>query len=690
MPDEVARIVFEKAEGIPFFVEEIVRELIDSGVLVPREDGGWRLDSKVGDVSVPGNLEALLVARMDRLPRSVRRTLQRASVIGRTFDYRILRRISGNPELLDENLADLAGAGLIRDTSRDSEREYTFHHALTCQAIYDTILLSRRRTIHLQTGEAIEQLLPDKIEQNSALLATHFEQAGEHERALDYYKMAAENAVNLYASSEAAVHYGSAIRSAREAGLGEVALAELYRERGVVYETMGDFDRALADQKKALSLAQAAGDRRAEWQALIVLGELWSSRDYERTGVYFREALELARESGDLAEVAISLNRVGNWHVNVERPAEGMKYHREALEIFEELGDRAGAAATFDLMGIANLVGGDLAAADGYYSRAINLFRELDDQKGLVSSLTAAGLCGGAAGSVESSYPAITLSEGINRGLQALTLAQKIGWPAGESFAMWSLSLSYGAQGRYTQALEYAREALKVAVDIEHLQWTAGAHDTLGRLFLELQDKQQAREHFREAVRLAHDVGSQYWIRVSRAGLATTFLSDDLDEMAAILDAAIEPDTPSRTAGERSCWVARAKFALAGGRPERALEIADNLIASEPNLRPGQVVTNLWLLRGDILAALGRTAEAEHHFLAGIENGRARGERSLLWLLQMSLGRIYRATGRPAEAVKLTSEALALVDALADTVPERALRENFLNQARAIAAGAGQ
>jgi class 3 adenylate cyclase/tetratricopeptide (TPR) repeat protein len=687
VPDPVARLVLEKAEGIPFFVEEIVRELIESGLLVPKEGGGWRLDSELDDLQVPENLEALLVARMDRLPRSVRRILQRASVIGRTFDYRILREISSNPDLLDENLDVLVQAGLIQNSSRGSERQYTFHHALTRQAIYDTILIRRRRTFHRHTAEAIARLFPDRLVDDSGLIANHFRLAGEHNRALAHFRTAAENAVSLYANSEAVEHYGSAIESAEEASLGEATLAELHRERGLVYETMGDFDRALSDQMRALELAQSAGESQAEWQALLDLGELWASRDYERTGEYFRQALELARESSDLSALANSLNRVGNWYVNVERPAEGMTYHREAEEIFEKLGDRVGAAGTLDLMGMANLIGGDMVSADAYFGRAINLFRELEDQRGLVSSLTAVGMSSAGASSVETSFPAISLSEGISRGLQALELARKIGWTAGESFAMWALSESYGAQGRFTQALEYAGEALRVAVEIDHHQWMAGAYDSLGHLYLELLAAEKAQEHFREAVRLAHAVGSQYWIRVARSGLAASILlTGDLDAAEATLEVAIEPDTLARTAGQRSCWFVRAKVALAAGQAVRALQIADNLIDSEPNLPPGQVITNLWLLRGDALAALGQPAEAERLYVAGIQNGRARGERSLLWPLQISLGRLYRETNRPQEAEKAFAEALALVEALADTVPDRSLREQFLHRAKALAA----
>src|SRR5262245_14492142 len=140
----------------------------------------------------------------------------------------------------------------------------------------------------------------------------------------------------------------------------------------------------------------SCGDRGAEWQALIDLGFLWASRDYARTGDYFRSALALARALGDSATIAQSLNRIGNWHVNLLQPLDALRYHREALAIVETLHDQSGLAETLDLLGMASFQTGDWPSALGYSERAIALFRELDLRSGLASSLTVMTLLGGA------------------------------------------------------------------------------------------------------------------------------------------------------------------------------------------------------------------------------------------------------------------------------------------------------
>src|SRR5205823_9790768 len=147
------------------------------------------------------------------------------------------------------------------------------------------------------------------------------------------------------------------------------------------------FDPARADYEAALVAARVSGDRRAEWQALLDLGFLWAGRAYEQTRAYFADALDLARQLDDPPALAQSLNRVGNWHVNVEQPADGERHHREALTIFERLDDRRGIAETLDLLGLATYMQADLVKAVGYLDRAIALFRELDDRAGLTSAL---------------------------------------------------------------------------------------------------------------------------------------------------------------------------------------------------------------------------------------------------------------------------------------------------------------
>ena len=190
LPVQLRQLILQKTEGNPFFVEEVIRTLIDSGAVVQDEGGlHWRALTKVEDIAIPDNLQALLTSRIDRLEEEARRTLQLAAVIGRSFYQRILKFVSDAAIALDRQLSTLQRVELIREAARVPELEYMFRHELTRDAAYNSILRRRRREFHLNVGEAIETLFPDRLEEQAHRLAHHFSEARDDERALKYSTM---------------------------------------------------------------------------------------------------------------------------------------------------------------------------------------------------------------------------------------------------------------------------------------------------------------------------------------------------------------------------------------------------------------------------------------------------------------------------------------------------------------------
>src|SRR5260370_30627531 len=211
----------------------------------------------------------------------------------------------------------------------------------------------------------------------------------------------------MYASRAAIEHLTRALAAAQHASI--IPPATLSRLRGRSYETLGDFEQARLDYETTVQRATAVGDRNAEWQAVMDLGFLWAQRDYAQTGTYYQRALTLARQMGDPLTLARSLNRLGNWHVNIEQPREALGYHQEALTLFQQAHDSHGIAETYDLLGMTATLGGDLLQGTAYYQQAIVLFQELDDRKGLASSLSTFMILGDGGGyATETIEPAAT------------------------------------------------------------------------------------------------------------------------------------------------------------------------------------------------------------------------------------------------------------------------------------------
>ncbi len=259
IPDSLRANILEKSDGNPFFIEEVVRTLIENDVVIPEDrlvDGKttryWVATSDSSDFSIPDGLQSLLAARMDRLEEATRATLQLASVIGRNFYLRVLQAVDEDtPAELDMHVATLLRLDMIRESARVPEIEYAFRNPLAQEAVYKTILLKRRREFHRRVGEALEELYPERKEGYYGLLAHHFTLAGEHEKAIEYCRQAAQQAVAVYAYSEADHNLRTALDLV-DSDAPETIRVDLLEELADVCRLVRDFTQAISYYQQAL------------------------------------------------------------------------------------------------------------------------------------------------------------------------------------------------------------------------------------------------------------------------------------------------------------------------------------------------------------------------------------------------------------------------------------------------------
>jgi DNA-binding CsgD family transcriptional regulator len=673
--------IYALTDGNPFFVEEILTSLIASGEMY-YANGRWER-KELGELHIPRSVQDAVQQRTDRLSAPARHVLTLAAVAGRRFDFALLQELTHHDELhLLSLMKELIAAQVVVE---ESAEQFAFRHALTRQAIYADLLVRERKALHRSIADTMERLSNSSVDAHLADLAYHFYESGAWEKALLYGQRAGEQADRLYAPHAAIEQFTRALDAAQRGSILPPLL--LYRLRGQSYETLGDFEHAYADYKTTLQMAQEVGDRRVEWHSLCDLGFLWTGRDYTQAGSYFQQALVLARSMDDPLTLAHSLNRLGNWHVNVEQPGEALRYHQEALALFQQVRDSAGIAETYDLLGMANALGGDLLQGTAYYRQAIALFRELDDRQGLASSLSTVMILGEGGGyETETMVPGpIGFADSLRFGELALQTARDIGQRSAEAYALFALAQYLGPHGEYARALEVAQAGLVLAQQIEHRQWMTFGHWQVGVLYFDLLAVSEAQQHLEQSLVLAQEIGSWNWIRIVSAFLARAYLLQHGEASAAsILTAALEADAAMQTIGQRLVWAARVDLSLAHGDPGQALEITDRLIASAANLTDGRVIPRLWKLRGEALAALDWAEEAEAILRVAQGAAHAQGLRPLLWRICVSLGRLYRSQAREVETEQAFSTARALSEELATTLPDEPLRTQFLSQARAM------
>jgi DNA-binding CsgD family transcriptional regulator len=671
--------IYTLTEGNPFFIEEILKSLIATGE-ISFTDGAW--DRKpLGELHIPRSIADAVQQRSDHLSASARHVLLLAAVAGRRFDFALLQQVTHHDEQqLLTLMKELMAAQLVIE---ESAEQFAFRHALTRQAIYAQLLVRERKALHRTMAETMESLYVGALEAHLADLAYHFSEASLWEKALSYAQQAGETAQRLYAPRAAIEQFTRALDAANHLAL--APRAALYHARGQAYETLGEFAQARHDFEQALGAAYEAHDGVAEWQSLLDLGALWAERDYQQAGAYFRRAIELARALADPKLLAHSLNRLGNWYLNVEQPHEALRYHQEALATFQTLSDRRGKASTLDLLGMASLLGGDLLQSAAYYEQAIALMRELDERERLPSSLANLMLCSGIYQTETLVPAAVGFTESQELGELALKIAGEIGQRSDEAYTLIHMAMLLGPRGEYARAQEVAQRGLAIAEEIEHPQWMTAGHRVLGALYLDLLALSEAQLHLEQALALAQEIGSWFWTRNSSALLASVYIErGDLAQAEALLTAVPASDAPPQTQAHRLIWYVRAQLALAQGKADRVLAITEQLFASAVHVAGEQSIPHLAHLRGKALATLNRPAEAETVLQAAQAGAVTQDLRPLLWRIAIDLGNLYQAQRRDEEAEYARAFAQELIKDLAAPIPDPALRTHFLQQATAL------
>jgi tetratricopeptide (TPR) repeat protein len=662
LPRAVVDTIMRRADGNPYFLEEIVRELLETGALA--SDGAhWRLTTDNLEDRVPQTLRRLLQARFDRLSADGRVTLETAAVVGRVFAESLLESVTGRD--VGRDLHELLKVGVVEEHD-PATRAFAFRHALAHEAAYESILMRTRRETHRRVGDTIEAEAPDAVE-SAAVLAHHFAAAGDNARAARYALVAGERAASLGAFADACRHFDRGV-ALMAASVDEEVAVRLALGRGRSREVLGDIDGAIEDLETALAASRGSGDSRLEWEVHVALGAVWAARDYRRTGEHYRAALAVARASADSRMLGTSLNRLGNWYVNAADPRRGVELHREALGIFESLDEVRGVAESHDLLGMGHAMQGRPAESMVHYEQALSRFRELDDRRGIAGAL--AGSAIGAPNYEElSMVPTIPVEAALETLDEALGIAVDVGWSAGEAFARLLLCQVLACAGDLGPALRHGELSLEIATAIGHDQWKVGALCALGAAEGDALRPESARRRLTEAREIAWALESRFWILQVAPLLAFTLATlGEVDAAAAALDEALSIPGAEAFMAHRSCLMALAAVQIDQGRPEDALETIAPIEAPGEEVAPGVA-----LIRGRALALTEPTAAAGV-IRNGLDVALHWGLRSYAWRLHEALSR--QAVDDADDQLKMARE---VASECAATLTGQAERQEMLD-----------
>ena len=251
---ELTRLLIERTEGNPLYLEESVRTLVETGVLAGAR-GTYRLESDVGTIDIPASVQAIIAARIDRLTPETKGLLQTAAIVGKHVPHAVLEAVAETPEdALHRGLAALQAAEFLYEAQLFPSLEYSFKHALTHEVAYGTVLKDRRKALHRGAGAAIEALYPERLGEFAETLANHFERGEVWDKAATYLLSLAERAKERFAYASAA---GFCARGREAAAHGDGLVAEAVRAHtlsGDVASLMGEMEAANGFYDTALDL----------------------------------------------------------------------------------------------------------------------------------------------------------------------------------------------------------------------------------------------------------------------------------------------------------------------------------------------------------------------------------------------------------------------------------------------------
>lgn len=667
---EFLSAVYAMTDGNPFFIEEVLTALVASGAL-PADSEEWDRQPP-GPLHIPQSIQEVVQQRAAALSPAAREVLTLAAVLGRRFDVALLHAVTGHDEAtLVGVLKELVAAQFLVEDAPDL---FAFRHALERAAVYRSLLALERRLLHRRVAEVLSRA---EVATSVADLALHFAEAQVWDRALAYAQAAAAAAWHAAAPAEVVSHLSAALAAARH--LPDTPRAPLLHERGRAYALLDDFAAARADYEAALADARARRHRLDEWQALLDLAKLWSSRDYRRVQAYLEQALAAARAMGDPARLAATLNRIGGWQLNLDRPHAARAAHREAYDLFSALGDERGMAETLGPLGLSISLCGDVAESVAHFQRAVRWFEVHGDRQGLIANLIHLSP------RVEFDAEARDSTHlGRHSGpvARALQLAREMGWRAGEALALMMQGSHLMGFGEYGRARDSLEQSLAISGEIGHQLWAAHAQANLGRLQLELLRAPEAIAQLEPALERACALHSVLTVRYIARYLVAAYAQEGCFALAdEVLGHPLVrgDEEPEPSLAVRSLQLARAELALMRGEPVRALALSDELIESLGPL----IVPRLWLVRGEACLALGQHQQARETLGAALAEAQAQGLRPLVWRIQAALAKLAAEERRRDEARELALAAHALVDELARTLGDPALGAAFKERAAA-------
>lgn len=526
LPEAVKSLIVNKADGNPFYLEEVIRSLLNSGAItLNNEDADCIVTVEVEDITIPDTLQGVIMSRIDQLDPDAKYILQMASVMGRDFLYEILSRVVGQTSSILSHLQNLESQELVVHKEDSPQLEYSFKHVFTQESIYQSLLRTDRREFHQKVGEAMEFIFAKDLDEQALLLSYHFEHSEDRERALKYLRVAADHASTNFANQEACTLYSRVlslldkndypnrweILAAREQTLdrlgqreqqatdltlmqtvaeliGDTALlAATHNRRAVYFDKISEYQASDEAAAVGLRMAQRISNARLEAQSLNSLAlAAWRRFDYREVQKWANQALQALQVVGAPTIRINSLLHLGRASYRLGQYDTALKYIAEAQAVAKDIDNREQDALADLIFGWIYQRLGDYDQAAQHFELMLEKRRQIGDKYGEATALSHLGWLAADQKAFE---------QGLIYCQAALTISCSISDRENEAYALAGLALNYEQVGEIDLAVSNYEMALTLHRQIGATTLAVFDQVGLARIALTRQDLATTRDY---------------------------------------------------------------------------------------------------------------------------------------------------------------------------------------------------
>jgi len=639
LPADLTAIIAARTEGNPFFIEEVVRSLLETGS-VRRDGSSYSLALEPEELAVPPTVQDVVAARLDRLDGPTLDVLRTAAVVGMEFGVETLRAACDPAVPLADAIRTLKASDLISESSLFPELTYTFRHALVREVAVESLLKPRRRSLHLAVAQALEQRRSDRRLERVEALAYHYEAAEAWAEAAKYLVQSGEKAVHAAAPLEAQGFFRRALRASVESP-GCITPEDTITLHGGMGQAMmlgGNPADAVESFSAMLKTATKAGDLFGQGRALLelVTAHVWAHR-FEDALRYAEVAREAGVAFGSAAMLAGSRYATAFMATLSGDMATGRVHAAEALQASREPQGAILLARALSVQGMVRHWDGQENEAVEFLDEMVHLCRRPED----MASLTQ---------------------------------------------AFFFRALACCGKGDYVAALACLDEGLELATRLGNKPLLSRLRNTLGWVHHDLCNLGPAIEENLEAVRLAKEVGDPEILCFGELNLADCYLAvGRLDEVATHLEPVIQESARKGSLGDQwmrwryvqHLYVNRGELALRRGDVLSALRWADECVSAAKESGSPRNLVKALRLRGTALAEQRRFDEAVVALTQALELAREVGNPFQIWRTLAAYSDARRAQGLDDGAAALANEALVVVEAVATSLGDARLADTL-------------